>query len=283
MRFAILVLVSVASICLPWTASADSGPVFRLGFKLLADQIPEEVGQPIEDEHWAAGGVSVQATTRGLMVWNKAQNWTAFTNGWWTWVNGPFGVQDRPNGERFDWEVAATAVAAEPEPAPEPSQAPPAGMDNAVEYRYYDLRGKTAGELLAGLESSPCGTGEWGCTSWNYSVSYYRRPDGSYAVPPGAPYYHIRVLLPRWTPPPDASGELVAAWQRMVAALEAHERRHVEIALADLASLREAIERARGPEEAEAALRAGKLRVEQDQQYYDWVTEHGKKEGIAFP
>jgi hypothetical protein len=38
------------------------------------------------------------------MAWRKADNWTAFTNGSRTWVNGPFGVMERDNEERFDWE-----------------------------------------------------------------------------------------------------------------------------------------------------------------------------------
>jgi hypothetical protein len=43
------------------------------------------------------------------MVWRKADNWTAFTNGHRTWVNGPFGVMERPNEERFEWEAGSAA------------------------------------------------------------------------------------------------------------------------------------------------------------------------------
>ena len=284
MRMAILGLLVVLVALMPAAGvDAEPGPRFKLGFKILADQLPEEVGQPLEDEHWSANGDSLQATTKGLMVWRKADNWTAFTNGWWTWVNGPFGIQSRPNGARLDWEREPPPPAPMPEQAVAvPAQAAPA-LDNAVETRYYEVRGTTAAELLAGLTSSPCGEGNWGCTSWNFSVSFFRRADGSYAVPPGAPFYHIRVLLPRWVPPADASEDLMAAWQRMVAALEAHEKEHVDIALAGLASMRDAIERAGSAEEADAACRAGKLRIEQDEQYYDWVTDHGKKQGVYFP
>ena len=84
--------------------SAASAPQFKLGFKLLADQAPAVVGQPIEDEHWGDNGDSLQMTTKGLMAWRKLDNWTAFTNGSRTWVNGPFGVMERGNDERFDWE-----------------------------------------------------------------------------------------------------------------------------------------------------------------------------------
>ncbi len=79
-------------------------PAFKLGFATLASLIPDIVGQPVENEHYGANGDSLQQTTTGLMVWRKADNWTAFTNGSMTWVNGPYGVMERGNNERFDWE-----------------------------------------------------------------------------------------------------------------------------------------------------------------------------------
>jgi hypothetical protein len=52
------------------------------------------------------------------MAWRKADNWTAFTNGHTTWINGPYGVQSRLNDQRFPWEAAAPV--ATPQPAPRP-------------------------------------------------------------------------------------------------------------------------------------------------------------------
>ncbi|HEX9015454.1 MAG TPA: endo-1,3-alpha-glucanase family glycosylhydrolase [Chloroflexota bacterium] len=78
---------------------------FRLGFKSLADQIPDVVGNPLEAEHYGPNGDSLQATSNGLMAWRKADNWTAFTNGSITWINGPYGIQSRTNSARFDWEA----------------------------------------------------------------------------------------------------------------------------------------------------------------------------------
>ncbi len=77
---------------------------FKLGFGALAGQIPEGAGQPLEDEHYGANGDALQRTTRGLMVWRKADNWTAFTDGAVTWINGPEGLQSRPNDQKFGWE-----------------------------------------------------------------------------------------------------------------------------------------------------------------------------------
>jgi hypothetical protein len=96
-----LVTVAFSTIC---PAMAQTKPEFKLGFKTLADQIPYAVGEPTENERWGANGDSLQQTTTGLMVWRKADNWTAFTDGGRTWINGPSGVQDRSNDDRFDWE-----------------------------------------------------------------------------------------------------------------------------------------------------------------------------------
>lgn len=41
------------------------------------------------------------------MAWRKLDNWTAFADGYTIWVNGPLGLQQRQNAERFDWERAA--------------------------------------------------------------------------------------------------------------------------------------------------------------------------------
>lgn len=84
---------------------------FTLGFKSLAGLIPDVVGDPLENEHYGASGDSLQQTTGGLMAWRKADNWTGFTDGARSWINGPLGLQERSNNERFDWERQATVDA----------------------------------------------------------------------------------------------------------------------------------------------------------------------------
>ncbi|HEX9017146.1 MAG TPA: hypothetical protein VF960_14215, partial [Chloroflexota bacterium] len=70
----------------------------------LASMIPDVVGQPLENERHEPNGDSMQKTTTGLMVWRKADNSTLFTNGYVTWIYGPYGLQSRLNTDRFDWE-----------------------------------------------------------------------------------------------------------------------------------------------------------------------------------
>src|SRR4051812_19453517 len=100
--------------CMLAPSAASAAPVpaigaapcaFRLGFATLHDLIPEIVGGCLENEHLdRASGNTVQATTNGLMVYRPCDNWTAFTNGATTWINGPYGVQSRPNGGLLPFE-----------------------------------------------------------------------------------------------------------------------------------------------------------------------------------
>jgi hypothetical protein len=66
-----------------------------------------QVGQCVENQHFASNGDAQQKTTGGLLAWRKADNWTAFTDGFHTWVNGPRGIQQRLNTERFAWETGS--------------------------------------------------------------------------------------------------------------------------------------------------------------------------------
>jgi plastocyanin len=96
-------------------APAVAGCTFRLGFAALHDLIPEIVGDCVTDEtHNPANGNALQYTTRGLLVWRAADNWTAFTDGTSTWINGPCGLQSRLNSDVFPWETGGGCEAAEP-------------------------------------------------------------------------------------------------------------------------------------------------------------------------
>jgi hypothetical protein len=86
-------------------ARSVNGCGFSLGFAALHDLIPNVVGGCLENEHHnPANGDALQRTTGGLLVWRKADNFTAFTDGAHTWVNGPYGLQVRLNTEKFPWE-----------------------------------------------------------------------------------------------------------------------------------------------------------------------------------
>ena len=95
--------------------SGQAGCSFVRGFATLRDLVgAQEVGACLEDERFNdENGNAEQRTAGGLMVWRKADNFTAFTDGGTTWVNGPNGLESRPNSERFSWE-SDPVVAARP-------------------------------------------------------------------------------------------------------------------------------------------------------------------------
>ncbi len=106
------------SLCLTFFAAASAHAAadcqFVLGFKTLRDLIGHDVvGECLEDQRYTAAGDSEQRTTGGLLVWRKADNWIAFTDGYRTWVNGPNGLEQRLNTELLPWE-AARAIEALP-------------------------------------------------------------------------------------------------------------------------------------------------------------------------
>lgn len=111
------IVVLMTLLFLPFVSSA--GPAradscqFVLGFLTLHDMIPDTVGNCLVDEHHNAdNGDGLQETTgpvggsgTGLLVWRKADNWTAYTDGYHTWLNGPNGLQERLNTACFSWEA----------------------------------------------------------------------------------------------------------------------------------------------------------------------------------
>ncbi|MDE2839481.1 MAG: hypothetical protein OXM03_02515 [Chloroflexota bacterium] len=111
-RFAAL-FASALFLLLPTTAAAAECE-FVLGFKTLRDLIGHDVvGECLENQHHGANGDGLQHTTGGLLVWRKADNWTAFTDGYRSWVNGPNGLEQRLNIEFLPWE-AENAIAVLP-------------------------------------------------------------------------------------------------------------------------------------------------------------------------
>src|SRR3712207_3805281 len=113
----LLVAVALAVSVVPAPAfTSQATCTFTLGFKALRDQIPDIVGDCLEDERFnPENGNAEQRTTGGLLVWRKADNWTAFTNGQTTWIMGPQGLVSRPNaGPLFPWEAPPPATAPRP-------------------------------------------------------------------------------------------------------------------------------------------------------------------------
>jgi hypothetical protein len=116
-----LTLGFVAALSLGATAGValTTSCSFRLGFAELHDLIPDVVGDCTDDEsHDPQTGDALQHTTTGLLVWRKSDNWTAFTDGFRSWVDGPLGLQKRLNAQRLWWEANPEHLTIVPTPRP---------------------------------------------------------------------------------------------------------------------------------------------------------------------
>ncbi len=87
------------------------GCQFVLGIATLYDMIPDITGRCVDDKgHNLENGDGLRHTVTpqggtDLLVWRNADNWTAFTDGYHTWVNGPGGLEYRLNSQRFAWKA----------------------------------------------------------------------------------------------------------------------------------------------------------------------------------
>lgn len=87
------------------SASAVADCQFVLGFKALHDLDPADIGSCMANQTYAASGDAQQPTSRGLLVWRRSDNVAAFTDGYRTWISGPYGLQERLNTQRYPWET----------------------------------------------------------------------------------------------------------------------------------------------------------------------------------
>jgi hypothetical protein len=98
-------------------ALANPACQFQLGFAVLQQLLPTRGGQCLDDANYGPSGDAVQHTTDGLLAWRKSDNWTAFTDGYRTWVAGPNGIQERLNSQRFRWETNTAGLPVVDNPA----------------------------------------------------------------------------------------------------------------------------------------------------------------------
>ncbi|MDO8689075.1 MAG: glycoside hydrolase family 2 TIM barrel-domain containing protein [Dehalococcoidia bacterium] len=93
----------------PGESRASGTCQITLGFAVLRDMVDQAegadmVGTCLEDVRYDADGNAMQITSNGLLGWSGSANWTGFTDGETTWVNGPNGLEKRSNDEQLQWE-----------------------------------------------------------------------------------------------------------------------------------------------------------------------------------
>ncbi len=162
MKTRLLLMVVLIALAFSFQPVVAQDCSFQLGFKALRDLIPDVVGDCVDNErHDQDTGVTLQTTTNGQLIWRKADNWTGFSDGERTWINGPEGLQHRLNTERFDWEApAATPTMTQRQAlvieSPLPGETVASGVEirgtttmfpsgDGLRYLVYDARGGVIG------------------------------------------------------------------------------------------------------------------------------------------
>lgn len=152
---------------------------------------------------------------------------------------------------------------------------------------YYDIHGDTEDELRLELDRLGPLTDDghrWDArTEWYIAWRWSKNLDGTCRLSEATVSYEITVTLPRWSPPAEASAELVAKWQRYFRSLVTHERGHVAIVLNYVPQVRAAVQGAASCEAANEAAQAVLATVRQKNAQYDAETQHGATQGARFP
>ncbi len=157
---------------------------------------------------------------------------------------------------------------------------PFAGIPN-ITFQYYDVSGRDPRAIRTAMDAErPTdphdGKPDDAITVWTYHWSYRDGPEGCEAKV----RFSARVVLPRLrgrVPAPVA-----ARWQVYMARLRIHEAGHARIAYARMGDIEDAF---RGLSCAAADRRASAIldEVRRDNTEYDRKTDHGMKQGAAFP
>lgn len=122
--FLVALVITLTPLAAVPTPAQAADCQFVLGFLTLEQLIPSQVGNCLTDVQYnPANGDALQFTAGptglgGLLVWRKSDNFTAFTDGFRTWINGPFGLQMRLNSQRFFWERNPEGLPIVPTPTP---------------------------------------------------------------------------------------------------------------------------------------------------------------------
>ena len=85
-RWRLVIFLLLATLALPATPALAANCQYILGFKTLHADLGLTVANCLDDQTFAANGDALQHTAHGLLVWRKSDNFTAFTDGYHTWI-----------------------------------------------------------------------------------------------------------------------------------------------------------------------------------------------------
>jgi predicted secreted Zn-dependent protease len=171
----------------------------------------------------------------------------------------------------------------------------PVAAADRFQIEYYEVRGATVDALRRELDArgpfGDSGRRGDGLTRWNIAWRYGLDSNAARCTASNIIVdLDIRMILPRWAKPADVNPNLVARWNRYVAALRLHEDGHRELAETAAREVRQRLaaepvardcDRLRKRMDSRANERLNELRREQAE--YDRVTDFGKQQGVRLP
>ena len=151
---------------------------------------------------------------------------------------------------------------------------------------YYDISGSTEKELRDQMNAlAPVGPDGYhgdALTTWYIHWMWDGYGTDTCDLRSASATYDIKVTMPRWVPPAEASPALIEKWNNYLLALAGHEKVHVDNVIANLPVVINAIRRATcSTAEAKAQEILAGIRLNDTN--FDAKTEHGATQGAQFP
>lgn len=155
-----------------------------------------------------------------------------------------------------------------------------------AEITYYDVSGSTETELRDQLDAmgpvGPDGYHGDALTTWFIRWTWDGYGTDDCDLHSATATYDIKVTMPRWMPPQDASPALIEKWNKYMLALTAHEKVHVDNVIANLPNVINTIRRATcSTAETQAQGILSGIRLNDTN--FDSTTDHGATQGAQFP
>lgn len=189
--------------------------------------------------------------------------------------------------------LALAVAACQPKSGPTDRAAPGPRLRPDTRYVFYDVEGSNALELhLSMRRNGPLANGRrvFGLARsnvrWN---ARWRNLGGRCTVTALDVRLDAEIRLPRWRPPPEASPELVAYWNRFVRALAEHEAGHIAWDADAARELRNRLRRQSAPTcsllDRQLSLEANRIIADyrERNRRYQQTTRGGGTQGAVWP
>ena len=187
--------------------------------------------------------------------------------------------------------AAAVATACAPAHPETPSlDKPSRGVVGTTDVTYYDVRGRTAGDVAKSIQELGTEANEsLGHTRASYSSTWHKRNDGDGRCDLTSVQVTMvaELALPRWTPPADTVPGVSAEWQRFMLALQRHEVEHKNIGIRGARQILDGLLGLRTfcsevPRDVKRLTDSIAAQTQSRQAAYDAMTHEGGAQGAVF-